>query len=118
VLREVPERLKIKIAVLHGVDFGEASLVVAALELKGRGVHVTILTSDDEARRAAEEYGIEVHGDLYVVEQAKLEGYCSPEQAARLIELLPSIGRYVENKLAKLAAQRLRSQGVPFDAEQ
>ena len=80
----------------HGIDLGEASIIIAALELKSSGVYITILTSDDKARRAAKEYDIDVHGDLYVIEQAKLEEYCSSGQAAKLVESLPSIGRYIK----------------------
>ena len=67
----------------YGIDREEAAALAIALELRdsiGEGGGAVILTSDGDARKVAQILNIKVHGDLYVVELAKLFGYCSSQK--------------------------------------
>ena len=106
-------RLELLVAV-EGLDPGEASAVAAAESLALRGRSVTIVTADRVAREFIENMGlgVDVHGDLYLFEAAKLRGICGPEEAAGLVESLPALGRRVTESLARSMAEALRSQST------
>jgi len=104
------------LSLAYGLDRGEAEALAAALYAARQGLaeKVVVLSSDAAARRAAKRLhhspGIEVHGDLYLIELAKKLGYCTALEAAEIAESLPRLRRYVSRGVAATAAERLRRQ--------
>lgn len=97
----------------YGVDIGEAAALSIALELESGATsmeELIVLTSDGDARKAARALNLRAHGDLYVIELAKLLKYCSSQEAANLAYLLPSLGRYISQVSIARAVQILKSQ--------
>ena len=112
-LRELTRRYMF----IYGLDIGEAeALALAYLLASGNpGLEVVVLSGDSAARNAAEQLRnsgarIRVHGDLYVVELAKKLGYCSPAEAAALVQQLPRLKRYLNEFIIAAIAEKLSNQ--------
>ena len=91
------ENKKKQIAKLFGeIDEGEAAVIALALE--GHGQNVII--DDAEARTAAEYFGLEVHGTLYVILEAyKCNFFKSKVEVIKLVNNMLRRGFYLSNEV-------------------
>ena len=104
----------------HGLDIGEASALALAhrIAIEEDYTNQYCPAPDHSARMAAEELEIEVHGDLYLLEQAKKLGYCSPQEAATIARQPPRLGRHIASQALEAAAKRLENQQIDAIAGQ
>jgi len=78
------------------IDYGEAAVIALALE--GHGQNVII--DDAEARTAAEYFGLEVHGTLYVILEAyKRNFFKSKAEVIKLVNNMLRRGFYLSNEV-------------------
>ena len=90
----------------RGVSFGDLAALVLVEHLQG-----VLLTGDNRLRTLAQNYGIHVHGILWVLDTLLEFGLLEPITASTTLELIHSSGAYLPKKEVQKRLDRWKRVG-------